>query len=194
MDSRQVEPLLPAVAPDLVIGRRPGGRWLVRQMSALLAGESGLAFDDIKGRDVRVFFADAAPAIDELAEEVVATERGLVDMPIRLQAGGPLLLVDASPGGLGADYSEVLVQFSFQPSRDIEAVDGYLSMQFGLVGNNPGMLEVYRKVGLYSDSDATVLVTGETGTGKELVARALHEQSGRRSHPFVAVNCSAVSA
>ncbi|NIQ92960.1 MAG: sigma-54 factor interaction domain-containing protein, partial [Desulfuromonadales bacterium] len=65
--------------------------------------------------------------------------------------------------------------------------------QFGLVGSSPGMLEVFRKIKTYSVSDAAVLVTGETGTGKELIARALHEQSMRRRGPFVAVNCSAIS-
>ena len=67
------------------------------------------------------------------------------------------------------------------------------SRQFGLVGSSPGLLEVFRKIGLYAASDAAVLITGETGTGKELVARALHDQSERRSGPFVAVNCSAIA-
>lgn len=189
-----MESLLPAVAPDLVIGRQPGGKWLVRQLSFGLAGQSGLDFDDVRGRDVRIFFADTTPPVCDLAEEVVASERGMVDVPIRLQVGGQLLLVNVTPGGLGADYSELLVHFFFRPAQEIEHVDGLLPIRFGLVGDSPGMLEVYRKIELYAESDAAVLITGETGTGKELVARALHEQGGRRSRPFVAVNCSAVSA
>ena len=47
-------------------------------------------------------------------------------------------------------------------------------------------------IGQIADSGADVLVNGETGTGKELVARALHENSRRREHNFVAVNCGAV--
>jgi DNA-binding NtrC family response regulator len=66
--------------------------------------------------------------------------------------------------------------------------------RFGLVGASPGMREVYRKIELYAPSDAAVIVTGETGTGKELVARALHAHGPRRSGPFVAVNCSAIAA
>lgn len=66
--------------------------------------------------------------------------------------------------------------------------------RFGLVGASPAMRDVYRKIELYAPSDAAVIVTGETGTGKELVARALHAQGPRRNGPFVAVNCSAIAA
>jgi len=61
----------------------------------------------------------------------------------------------------------------------------------GLVGRSPGMLAVYKQIARASASDASVLVTGETGTGKELVARALHRHGARRARPFVPVNCGA---
>jgi DNA-binding NtrC family response regulator len=64
----------------------------------------------------------------------------------------------------------------------------------GLVGASSAMREVYRKIALYAPSDAAVIVTGETGTGKELVAKALHAQGPRQAGPFVAVNCSAIAA
>ncbi|HET7274202.1 MAG TPA: sigma-54 dependent transcriptional regulator [Longimicrobiaceae bacterium] len=60
----------------------------------------------------------------------------------------------------------------------------------GLVGTSPSMLEVFNRIGRVSMSPAPVLITGETGTGKELVARAVHDASGR--HPFVVVNCGAM--
>jgi len=55
------------------------------------------------------------------------------------------------------------------------------------------MQEVYELIDLVSGSDATVLITGENGTGKELVARAIHHQSHRGKGPFVVANCSAYS-
>jgi two-component system response regulator HydG len=62
----------------------------------------------------------------------------------------------------------------------------------GIIGSSPGVETVRRMVLRVADAEATVLIRGETGTGKELVARAIHEASARREHPFVAVNCSAL--
>jgi DNA-binding NtrC family response regulator len=62
----------------------------------------------------------------------------------------------------------------------------------GLVGRTGGMLGVYKQIALACASDAPVLITGETGTGKELVARAIHRHGPRSSRPFVPVNCGAL--
>jgi DNA-binding NtrC family response regulator len=61
-----------------------------------------------------------------------------------------------------------------------------------LVGASPAMREVQKSIGLLADSDATVLLTGETGTGKEVVARAIHTHGRRAAKPFVPVNCAAI--
>ncbi len=61
-----------------------------------------------------------------------------------------------------------------------------------LLGESAAMREVFRLIGRVAASDLNVLVTGETGTGKELVARALHEESARRERPFVALNTAAI--
>ncbi len=61
-----------------------------------------------------------------------------------------------------------------------------------LVGFSAPMREVHKRIGLAAASDAAVLVLGETGTGKEMVARALHRHSVRAQRPFVAVNCAAI--
>ena len=63
----------------------------------------------------------------------------------------------------------------------------------GLLGKSKGMLEVYKLIGRVAKSDEAVLVLGETGTGKELVARAIHTNSLRQGRPFVAINCTALN-
>src|ERR1700681_1062965 len=61
-----------------------------------------------------------------------------------------------------------------------------------IVGASPALTAVLSRVSKVAGSDSTVLLTGETGTGKELVARAIHKRSRRASRAFVAVNCAAI--
>ncbi len=66
-------------------------------------------------------------------------------------------------------------------------------IRFGeILGSSPAMQEVFRKVQRVAGTDITVLVTGETGTGKELIAREIHNRSPRAKGPFVGVNCGAI--
>jgi DNA-binding NtrC family response regulator len=62
-----------------------------------------------------------------------------------------------------------------------------------LIGESPGMLELLQKVQMVADSDHTVLIQGASGTGKELIAKAIQSMSGRRDAPYIKVNCSALS-
>src|SRR6266403_1686234 len=66
------------------------------------------------------------------------------------------------------------------------------SMFEEIVGTSPALKSVLSRVSKVAGSDSTVLITGETGTGKELVARAVHKRSKRRSRAFVSVNCAAI--
>mgnify|MGYP001493102183 FL=1 len=62
-----------------------------------------------------------------------------------------------------------------------------------VVGRDPKMIEIYKMIGVLSENRTTVLVRGETGTGKELVARAVHDHSIHSDEPFIAVNCTALT-
>ena len=61
-----------------------------------------------------------------------------------------------------------------------------------IIGRSPPMLEIFEMIGEVAASDASVLLLGETGTGKELVARAIHAKSPRANLPFIAINCGAI--
>lgn len=63
----------------------------------------------------------------------------------------------------------------------------------GLIGRSPAMMTVYKLIAVAARNDATVLITGESGTGKELTARAIHDFSGRKEKPFLAVNCAGLT-
>lgn len=83
--------------------------------------------------------------------------------------------------------------------RRLKAENAYLRSQLqeryrfeGLIGRSPAMRDLFQMLETVSASASTILVTGETGTGKEVVARAIHHNSPRRAQRFVALNCSAI--
>jgi DNA-binding NtrC family response regulator len=63
-----------------------------------------------------------------------------------------------------------------------------------LIGNSSAMQQVYRMISMVAPKTSTILITGETGTGKEVIARAIHYNSPRKDHPMVCVNCGAIPA
>jgi DNA-binding NtrC family response regulator len=83
--------------------------------------------------------------------------------------------------------------------RRLKSENAYLRSQLesryridGLVGRSRVMRDLFQLLETVASTSSTVLITGETGTGKELAARAIHHNSARRSHRFVAINCSAI--
>jgi DNA-binding NtrC family response regulator len=79
-----------------------------------------------------------------------------------------------------------------RPEEVVVSVPGGFSGT--LVGHDPKMVEVFKRIGQAACSRTTVLIRGETGTGKELIARAIHSSSAEADAPFVAVNCAALPA
>jgi transcriptional regulator with GAF, ATPase, and Fis domain len=78
--------------------------------------------------------------------------------------------------------------------RDVEELSiSIQSMRFGsLIGSCAGMMEIYKRIERIAAVDVPVLVLGETGTGKELVAREIHQKSNRKNGALVVVNCGAI--
>jgi transcriptional regulator with GAF, ATPase, and Fis domain len=83
-----------------------------------------------------------------------------------------------------------IVSRGYRPSTD--AVDGESGRRDLIVGESRAMTRVIERIELVANTRSTVLITGETGTGKELVARALHHRSAQHGAPFVKVNCAAI--
>ncbi len=67
------------------------------------------------------------------------------------------------------------------------------AVRHGMIGQSDAMNELFNRIEMYSKAFASVVITGETGTGKELVARAIHTRSPRNPFPFVALNCTALN-
>ena len=165
-------------------------------------GKDGLAQFDAARPDL-VFLDLRMPGLDGLA--VLKRLRGDVAAP-------PVPVVVLTAYASGANTIDAMRQGAFdhltKPLGRTEVagvLDRALSravlsaatadpMDGPLVGSSPAIRAVQKMIGMAAASDATVLVTGETGTGKELAARALHDHGSRAAGPFVSVNCAAIPA
>ncbi len=126
--------------------------------------------------------------------ELVATERGVRVRDLGSRNG--TFLSDTRVGEVYLLKSTVLTcgesALEFSPSTP-EQVDVPDVAEFGpLVGASAIMRSVFERLRKAAPTELTVLITGETGTGKELVAQAIHEASARKNKPFVVVDCSAI--
>ena len=181
---------LPVPAPDLLAIEDPGGTWRVRSVSPRLAEALGLDPLAARGNFLSRLLPRSVPSLVELATEVAQTGQALSDIRTYLTDGAALWSLEVRPAGRQEDGKRLVAFFLNRPPADEQLRPRTLH---GLVGDSPAMREVFRKIALYAPSPAAVVVTGETGTGKELVARALHDQSLRSDGPFIAVNCAAIS-
>jgi transcriptional regulator with GAF, ATPase, and Fis domain len=111
------------------------------------------------------------------------------DLRARLEA----LLAEARAAGEYEALRPLLESALAEPQSE-RRDDGTIPMRYGMVGDSKPMREVAALLDKVVQSDVPVLVLGETGTGKELVARALHQYGLRKGKPFLAENCAAVPA
>ena len=104
------------------------------------------------------------------------------------------LIVEARERGLADELQCWWEELRAAEPRASAVAGAPLPMRFGMVGDSPPMRALFELLAKVAPSDVSVLIQGETGTGKELVARALHEHSRRKHKPFLAENCAAVPA
>jgi two-component system NtrC family response regulator len=95
---------------------------------------------------------------------------------------------------IGREGLRALLEKILPPAETAAPAETPAPLRDELIGASAAMREVQKAIGLLADSDATVLLLGETGTGKEVVARAIHRHGRRAKAPFVAVNCAAIPA
>jgi PAS domain S-box-containing protein len=172
----------------------------------------GLKPEEIAGTYGKSFIPDTPDAQRRLREALESIGRGTdtsgVVLELRRKDNGKPIWIQwwsrPDPSGtytrtMFVDITErVLME---QEKARLEAQNTYLQEEIRsehnfdeIVGSSPALLEVLRQVDQVAPADSTALIIGETGTGKELIARAIHDRSGRRQRPLVKVNCGAISA
>jgi DNA-binding NtrC family response regulator len=150
---------------------------------------SDIYLDERTGLDVLAAAKGANPS----CAVILMTGRGSMETVMRATQGGAFDYI-AKPFELDrlldtvkraeASLTETVAEDEIEPEElpDTE-----------MIGSSAPMVEIYKLISLAAPKDATVLIEGETGTGKELIARMIHRNSARAEYPFVAVDCGAIT-
>jgi two-component system nitrogen regulation response regulator GlnG len=166
-------------APDAASARRSAWRQKPDLVitDVRMPGESGL--------DLLVSLRQEFPHLNV----VVTTAHGTVETAVEAVRRGAF---DYLPKPLDLERTLELVRRALGEDSLAAAAQPGAPGESAIIGSTPAMQEVYRRIASAAGTDLGVLITGDTGTGKELVARALHRYGKRRDAPFVAVNCGAM--
>ena len=148
---------------------------------------SDIYVDERTGLDV----LDAAKRKDPQCSVILMTGRGTVETVMAATRGGAFDYI-AKPFDLDV-MLDAVARAEAARIESGEEVEKEELPETEIIGSAPGMVEIYKTVSRVAPTDATVIIEGETGTGKELVARMIHRFSGRGNQPFVPVDCASIA-
>jgi DNA-binding NtrC family response regulator len=150
---------------------------------------SDIYLDERTGLDVLHTARESNPA----CAVILMTGRGSMETVMAATKGGAFDYI-AKPFELDKMLDTVKrAEASLTPDDDDEAPEIDDIPDTEIIGSSARMVEVYKTISRVAPTDATVLIEGETGTGKELIARMVHRNSARAQHPFVPVDCGSIA-
>jgi len=160
---------------------------------------SGFAYDGLVV-DARLPGGDGLDVLDNALSKypgikcIVTANYGSIHNAVQaLKRGACDYLIKPVPASQVVETMKVALGRREMPAaRVIEAPATTPESPYGIVGSGPAMMRLFDTIGRVAPMQSTVLIQGETGTGKELVARTIHQHSTRREHPFVAFNAAAI--
>ena len=152
---------------------------------------------DVLLSDIRMPGDDGLTVLKRLRQQlpqlpiVIMTAHSDLETAVRVFQGGAFEYL-AKPFDL--DEALATVRKARQHQQPVAKPTEVAQLQSQLIGDSAPMQDVFRVIGRLSKSSVSVLITGETGTGKELIASALHQHSPRKEQPFIALNMAAIPA
>lgn len=149
---------------------------------------SDIYLDERTGLDV----LEAARQKDPACAVILMTARGTMETVMAATRGGAFDYI-AKPFDLDRILATIQRAEQAHEEGAEQEVEEEELPESQMIGSSPQMVEIYKIVSRVAPTDATVLLEGETGTGKELVARMIHRHSRRASQPFVAVDCASIA-
>jgi DNA-binding NtrC family response regulator len=148
---------------------------------------SDIYIDERTGLDI----LDAAKRKDPLCSVILMTGRGTIETVMAATRGGVFDYI-AKPFEFDVLFDAIERAEAARGDQGREAEEEDLP-ETEMIGSSAAMVEIYNTVARAAPTDASVIVEGETGTGKELVARMIHRYSRRASQPFVPVDCASIA-
>ena len=149
---------------------------------------SDIYIDRRTGLDV----LNVAKQKDPHCSVILMTGRGTIETVVAATRGGAFDYI-AKPFELDVMLRAVERAEAARSSKEEEAKEEPEAVESEMVGHSPAIVKIYTELSRVAATDATVIIEGETGTGKELAARMIHRYSHRASHPFVPVDCGSIT-
>jgi two-component system, NtrC family, response regulator HydG len=149
---------------------------------------SDIYIDERTGLDV----LNEAKRQDPHCSVILMTGRGTIETVRAASRGGAFEYI-AKPFDLDVMLDAIERAEAARSEEDDDDLENEELPETEMIGSSPAMVEIYKTVDRVADTDATVIIEGETGTGKELVARLIHNMSGRKGQPFAAVDCGSIA-
>ncbi len=150
---------------------------------------SDIYLDERTGLDV----LDAARSRNPNCAVILMTARGTIETVMRATRGGVFDYI-AKPFELDVMLGTIRrAEAALAGTEEEEESDIEDLPESEMIGISPQMIEIYKTISRVAPTDATILLEGETGTGKDLIARMVHRNSPRAAHPFLAVDCASIA-
>ena len=182
----------------------PFFRWLMAQLRAIRIPDLNTSGQQVREQvfdlvlcDVRMAEMDGIATLKEIKAlnpaipVLIMTAYSSVETAVEALKTGAL---DYLIKPLDFDNLQATLEKALAHTHSIDAeTPAVTASQFGMVGKSPAMQHLLSEIALVAPSEATVLIHGDSGTGKELVARAIHASSARSEKPLVTLNCAALN-
>ena len=160
------------------------------------AADADLVLTDLKlpGMD-GLEMMDQLRSINAVAPVIVMSAFGTVEVAVEAMKKGA---VDFLPKPFSLDHLTVVIEKALEvrklrdENRELREALGHRYQFENIIGRSPAMQEIFATVERIAPTRATVLLCGESGVGKDMIARAIHQHSPRKDRPFVKINCTAI--
>jgi len=174
------------------------------EVRAAASAEEGIRYAgdmDLVLTDLKLPGMDGLTLLEKLRDQtthapvIVMSAFGTVENAVEAMKKGA---VDFLPKPFSLDHLSVVVEKALEMSklrdenRELRAALGEKYQFENIIGHSPAMQEIFATISRVAGTRATVLLAGESGVGKDMIARAIHHHSPRRDRPFVKINCTAI--